>query len=160
MQIFETTPPNAKHLVPLLYQVHSLHVAHDPANYAPFKDESDVIHFLEDWLGQKTVTGLVTGSVQKPSGYLIFERETRPKTLFRPEQTRGVLHHICVDADHRRQGIGAALIANMKARLLAEGIERVQVIYGAFNTASAALMQQAGFSPTHISAEAKLRQSL
>lgn len=64
-----------------------------------------------------------------------------------------MLHHISVDADHRRQGIGRALIDTMKAQLAKDGIRIIATTYASFNDASARLMAQAGLLPKTVYAE-------
>lgn len=54
-----------------------------------------------------------------------------------------MLPPICVDQAARGSGIGLALIKEMKARLQAQGIPLLAIIYAAFNDPTAALMHKA-----------------
>ncbi len=140
-------------LEPLLRQVHDLHVAQQPQHYLPTPAPEVLRGFLADWLAQPHVTALVAGDLAVPVGYLIYEEERRAASVLKPAQHRAVLHHICVDAGHRRRGIASALIARMRAECRAAGIGRIAVSYGAFNTASARVMAQAGLDPVTVVAD-------
>tara|TARA_R110002126_G_scaffold267068_1_gene410499 strand:+ start:68 stop:535 length:468 start_codon:yes stop_codon:yes gene_type:complete len=149
-----TLPPDrAAVLEPLLRQVHDLHHAHQPQHYLPTPAPSVLRGFLSDWLAQPQVTALVAGDIAAPTGYLNYEEERRAASVLKPALHRAVLHHICVDAAHRRQGIAAALIAQMRMQCRAAGIERIWVTYAAFNTASARTMARTGLDPVTIIAD-------
>ncbi len=149
-----TLPPaRAAVLEPLLRQVHDLHVAHQPQHYLPTPEASVLRRFLNDWLAQPSVTALVAGELDAPVGYLAFEEERRAASALKPAVHHAVLHHICVDAGHRRKGIAAALIAQMRVLCHDAGIPRIRVTYAAFNTASARIMAQAGLDPVTIIAD-------
>ncbi len=149
-----TLPPTrAAVLEPLLRQVHDLHVAHQPQHYLPTPEASVLRGFLTDWLAQSSVTALVAGDVDAPVGYLVFEEERRAASVLKPAMHQAVLHHICVDAAHRGQGIATALIAQMRVLCREAGITRIRVTYAAFNTASARIMAQAGLDPITIIAD-------
>jgi aminoglycoside 3-N-acetyltransferase I len=90
------------------------------------------------------------------TGYLIYEIETRPSTPMRRGETRAILHVISVDATHRGQGVGSALIQAMRAELDPEAVQTIATTYATFNTPSAALMARAGFEPKLIVAEWRL----
>ncbi|MCR8827097.1 GNAT family N-acetyltransferase [Pseudosulfitobacter koreensis] len=140
-------------LEPLLRQVHDLHVAHQPTHYLPTPAPSVLRGFLTDWLAEPYITALVAGDPSAPVGYLIYEEERRAASVLKPARHRAVLHHICVDAGHRRKGIAAALIAHMRAGCRAAGIGQITVSYGAFNKASARTMAQAGLEPVTVVAD-------
>lgn len=150
-----TTLPPARAVVlePLLRQVHDLHVAHQPQHYLPTPAAPVLRGFLTDWLAQPQVTALVAGDVDAPVGYLVFEEERRAASVLKPAVHQAVLHHICVDAAHRRQGIAAALIAQMRMLCRDAGIPCIWVTYAAFNAASARTMAQAGLDPITIVAD-------
>ena len=138
-------------ILPLLEQVHALHVEARPDHFPADPNRDELLAFLRDWLSRDGTTALVAfGADGTALGYLIHEVETRPPSLLRHGQRRRMLHHISVDQGRRRSGIGLALIEAMKARLRAQGIARVATIHGAFNAPSAALMRKAGLAPLNI----------
>lgn len=73
----------------------------------------------------------------------------------RAGETVGMVHHISVDAVHRRQGIAKALFAETRTRLAAQGVTTLATTYAAFNTASAALMASEGLVATTIYARTR-----
>ncbi|MBO9449266.1 GNAT family N-acetyltransferase [Tropicibacter sp. R16_0] len=143
----------AERLLPLLHQVHALHVAHQPERYPPLPAEEETLAWLTGWLHGKAMHTLVAETNGTLCGYAIYEIEHRPAIPVRHAETRGMLHHISVDAHHRRQGIGRALIAAMKTQLAKDGIKIIATTYASFNDASAQLMAQAGLVPKTVYAE-------
>lgn len=153
MQVSTLSPEQAALLLPLLHQVHAVHVAAQPTRYPPIRDNGAVVDFLQDWLRDPAVTTLIAGPMDAPIGYAVFEIQQRPAHPLRYARDLGMLHHICVDTHHRRQGVARALFASMRAHLAEHGITQVATTYGAFNTASAALMASEGLTPTTIFAQ-------
>ncbi|MEM7318222.1 MAG: GNAT family N-acetyltransferase [Pseudomonadota bacterium] len=156
MSIFDIPAKDAQRLIPLLHQVHNLHVLHQPARYRALPDDESLADWLSDWLAAPGLTALGYARDKDLVGYLIYEVEKRQPTPFRASETRFMLHHICVDAMHRRKGIAKMLIAELDARARAEKADVLGVTYATFNITSAALMVQAGFSPAYIYAEHRL----
>ena len=142
-------------ILPLLEIVHSVHSSARPDIFRVDTDRSELSSVLQKWLAQSTMTALVAmNSDGRAYGYLIFEVQEREMHPLLQPSRRGFLHHICVDPSIRRIGIAAALVAEMKQRLRALGIERVATAYWAFNAPSAALMAKVGFTPFKVVAEA------
>lgn len=141
-------------LLPLLAQVHGIHVEAQPSHFRAAPDPEELLTFLRDWLSREEVTAIAALAPDGAAvGYLVFEIETHPQSVLTLPQRHGMLAHIAVDRASRRTGIGLALIEAMKTRLRAQGIERVRTIYGAFNAPSAALMCKAGLEPFNVVAE-------
>ncbi|MEX0316785.1 MAG: GNAT family N-acetyltransferase [Ruegeria sp.] len=153
MSIIEIPAAEAHRLIPLLRQVHDLHVLHQPRRFSPFPADSEIAPWLADWLAQPDIHALGYETVGKLAGYAIYEIERRPASPLRPAETRAMLHHVSVDAEHRRQGIGTALIAAIRDRLDPDDIPVIATTYASFNLASAALMAASGFEPAVIFAE-------
>ncbi len=155
MDVHVLPASDAAHLVPLTLQVQAVHSAQQPSRYTVDPDPQAVAAFLSGWLVQEHVTALVTGPTHAPSGYLIYEIERRGPSVLKRAETRAMLHHICVDSAHRRQGLGRALIAAFKAREDVRAADRLRTSYASFNAASAALMADAGFAPEVVFAGAE-----
>lgn len=154
MNIIEVPASDAGRLLPLLHDLHALHVHHQPRRHVaePSSDALEV--WLKDWLGKDTVTALAAESPQGALlGYALFEIEQRPALPVRAAETRGMLHHIAVAEAWRRMGVGKALVEAMKTRALAQGASVIAASYAPFNTASAALMQGMGMEPVITVAE-------
>lgn len=153
MTITRLPAAEAHLLVPLLRQVHDLHSARQPLRYAPTPDAGVLAEWLHDWLLHAHVVALVARQGPEVQGYAAVEIESRPASLFHPGESRGVLHHISIDAAHRRQGIGTALVQAVQAHLLQRDIPTLVTSYASFNTASARLMARCGLHPVTIRAE-------
>lgn len=154
MKIIDIPADEAARLVPLLSDLHALHVAEQPARFTAEPAAADLTHWLSDWLRQDTVCALGAESPQGLLlGYLIFEIDSRPALPIRPAETFAMLHHIAVDPAWHRMGVAKALIGEMKARMAQDGVDILRSTYAPFNTASAALMGSMGLSPVLTVAE-------
>ena len=147
MQISKLLPARASAIVPLLRQLHSFHLAQESELLQPEPTDDELTNFLMQWLRREGVTALIAGPVTTPHAYLIFEIENRSGSILTKPECRAMLHHICVDARHRREGLGSALITEMKVLAKAQKVDRIGTTYAQFNTASAALMASNGLTP-------------
>ncbi len=153
MPICEIRPDQCSRILPLLHQVHDLHLQHQPVRYAPLPTDRDMCAYLQDWLSRHSVQALGFEADGALAGYAIYEIEERSSSPFRPPETRAIVHQISVDTAFRRQGVGTALMAEVKARLLAAGGTVVAASFAEFNCASAALMARCGLQPVMSMAE-------
>jgi ribosomal protein S18 acetylase RimI-like enzyme len=147
MLISKLLPARAASLVPLLQQLHGFHVAREPELLHSAPSDADLTTFLTDWLARDDVTALVAGPVSAPVGYLIYEIERRPGSVLTKPECRAMLHHICVDAHHRRSGVARALITQLKDDARRAGVDRIGTTFANYNTASAKLMAACGLTP-------------
>ena len=154
MEILPLAPSEAACLVPLLQDLHALHVSHHPERYTAEPADADLTAWLTDWLASDKIEALVARSpLGVTMGYLIWEIEERAALPTRAAETRAMLHHIAVDAPFQRIGVGKALMSAMKARALAQGADVLGATYAPFNAASAALMHSLGLMPVLTYAE-------
>lgn len=154
MKILDLPPSEAARLVPLLQDLHALHVEHQPARYPAAPTEAELERWLQGWLQQETVTALVAESPKGALlGYVIFEIEHRPPLPVRFEESRVMVHHIATVSAFRRMGVGLALLHAVKQRAEAAGIKVIATTYAPFNSASKALFQSIGLEPVTIFAE-------
>jgi len=154
MKIEPLAPKQAHALVPLLQDLHALHVTHQPARYPANPAPAALADWMQDWLAQPQTAALAavspTGAVM---GYLVYDIEDRAALPVRAAERRAMVHHIAVAEPFRRIGVGKALMAEMKRRALADGASVIGVTYAPFNTASAALMRCIGLEPVTTVAE-------
>ncbi len=154
MEITPIAAQEAACLVPLLQDLHALHVDHLPARYLADPAAEALTDWLREWLASDRTEALVARSPKGVvMGYLIWEIEERAALPVRAAERRAMVHHIAVDAPFRRIGVGKALMSAMKARACAQGVDVIATTYATFNAASAALMQGMGLSPTLVYAE-------
>ncbi len=59
---------------------------------------------------------------------------------------RGIIHHLCVHPDWRRQGIAGALVSRAEAALKAEGIQKAFGLVFRDNDAANAFWEKQGYS--------------
>ncbi len=147
MPVTQLCPSQAGCLLPMLHQVHDLHLEHQPERYALLPADPQMCRHLEEWLSQPNIFSLVYEDEGALLGYAIYEIEQREATPFRRAEVRAMLHQICVDQDHRGRGIGTALIAEVRAHLVRKDGQVLAASYATFNTASARLMANAGLRP-------------
>lgn len=157
MKIIPLPAQHAVQLVPLLKDLHQLHVDHQPERHAANPDDAALESWLTDWLAEENVHALVakspTGALL---GYTIYEVQERPKLPVTLGGTRVMLHHIAIAGAMRRMGIGKALVAAVQDAAQAAGATTLVTTYAPFNTASAGLMQAMGLTPSLIQAELQL----
>lgn len=154
MKIEPIGPDRAASLVPLLQDLHALHVAHHPERYTAQPGTDHLCNWLEDWLAQPDTHALAALSPQDAiMGYLIYELEDRPALPVRPAERRAMVHHIAVTEALRGIGVGKALMTRMKQDALEKGADVIGVTYAPFNAASAALMRHFGLEPVITMAE-------
>ena len=148
MKILDLPPSEAARLIPLLQDLHAMHVAHHPARYPAAPSDADLACWLQEWLQGETVTARIAESPQGALlGYVIYEIEHRPALPVRFEEKRVMVHHIATASAFRRMGVGLALLHSVKLRAEAEGIKTITTTYAPFNTASKALFQSLGLEP-------------
>ncbi|OIQ45953.1 MAG: GNAT family N-acetyltransferase [Roseobacter sp. MedPE-SW] len=154
MKILDLPAIEAGRLIPLLQELHGLHVAHHPARYPASPSDAELQHWLQDWLAQDSVTALIAESPQGALlGYVIFEVEHRPPLPVRFKETRVMVHHIIAAKAFRRMGVGLALLNAVKHQAKSQGINTIATTYAPFNTASAGLFQNLGLQPVITVAE-------
>ena len=146
-------------LVPLLQDLHALHVAHQPERHPADPCPQVLSAWLADWLKDDTVHALVaespTGAIM---GYVIWEFQERSASPLTTGGARAMVHHVMVAAPFRRLGVGKALLKAVRDQAQAEGAVRIAASYAPFNTASAALMASMGLRPASIHAECYLSE--
>lgn len=153
MPIIDLSPSQSHRLLPLLHQVHELHVQHQPQRYAPLPPDDHMVTHLNEWLARPGLFALGYEDNGALIGYAIYEIEARSATPFRHSETRVMLHQISVDTAKRRQGVGLALMAEIQQRMPEIEATVLAATYASFNTPSAGLMRRAGLRPVMSFAE-------
>jgi GNAT superfamily N-acetyltransferase len=154
MEIIDIPPAGAARLVPLLEDLHAIHVAGQPGRHRADPPAAELEGWLADWLKDPDVHAL---AAESPTGallgYLIYAVEERPALPVRDAETRLMLHHVAVQEAWRRMGVAKALMEAMKARADRDGIRVITATYAPFNAASAGLMASQGLEPVLTVAE-------
>jgi ribosomal protein S18 acetylase RimI-like enzyme len=90
---------------------------------------------------------LVAEVESAPVGYAYAEIVRHPETPWRYAQELVYLHQIGVRAAFRRQGVGQALLAELRAAAGEAGIAHVALDVWAFNQDARAFFRRCGFAP-------------
>jgi len=86
-------------------------------------------------------------------GFVTFGPETGGYTL---DVDRGIVHNIYVTPDHRRAGVGSALLAAAERTLSARGVEAVALEAMASNDVARAFYRAHGYEPHRVELETAL----
>jgi GNAT superfamily N-acetyltransferase len=82
-----------------------------------------------------------------PVGYAYAEVVSRPETPWRYAYEMVYVHHIGVRSEHRRQGVGAALLDAVRTAAESRGITLVALDTWTFNEDARAFFRRQGFAP-------------
>ena len=86
-------------------------------------------------------------------GFVTFGRETGG---YAQDVDRGIVHNIYVAPDHRRAGLGSALLSAAERTLAARGVEAVALEAMATNAAARAFYRAQGYEPHRVELEKPL----
>ncbi len=131
-------------IVRLNAYVQRLHAHSYPADFKLLTDEGEVRNVFASVLQQTDHTILLAEAGGADVGYAWIEIMDRPPTPFTWAKKRVFLHHICVDSDHRRLGVGSALINRIEERALAAGIGEFVIDMWSLNDSAQAFFEACG----------------
>ena len=97
-----------------------------------------------------TDTALVARRDDEVVGFVTFGQESE---RFRQDVTRGVVHNIYVQAGHRGEGIGSALLSTAEATLEERGVDTLSLQAMAENDAARAFYRRHGYEPHRVEFE-------
>ena len=86
-------------------------------------------------------------------GFVTFGRETG---AYAQDVDRGIVHNIYVAPEHRRAGVGSALVSAAERTLAARGVEAVALEAMAPNAAARAFYRAQGYEPHRVELEKPL----
>jgi len=86
-------------------------------------------------------------------GFVTFGRETGS---YSQDVARGIVHNLYVASEHRRVGVGSALLTAAEARLAARGVDVVALEAMATNDAARAFYRHHGYDPHRVELERTL----
>lgn len=117
-------------------------------------DEAALRAFLLERLEADAIV-LISEADGDATGYLLAELSARPTTPFRYESKTLYVHHIAVDPDSQRRGVGSRLLAEAVAIGRAEGVDAVRLDSWSFNQDAHAFFEAQGFKPVNVVFERK-----
>ena len=124
------------------------HHAMDPARFIPAEPETDRQYgaYLGRRLGRRDVVLLVAEEDGRVIGFVWGGLEDTDYMALRGPA--GAIYDLVVDPDHRRRGVGRALLDAALAALTRLGAPRVVLATAEANAAAQQLFLRAGFRPT------------
>ncbi len=136
-------------------QVQELHAAGKPEVFKPgFPDElRDHIETVFDDPMQRIA---VSEDGDALTAYAVLHHVIRPETPFMHARDFLDIDEFCVDAAHRRRGIGTALMRYIFEYAEAEGFQRVELNMWTFNEEALAFYESLGFTTYRRYMERKL----
>jgi shikimate dehydrogenase len=140
------TPDDAAAIAQLNSQVQALHAAAVPDFFKPPAATTFPPDFWQERLTQPATVILVAEQAGAVIGYLYGDTSGAMETSSTYERPRFYIHHIGVDAAHRNQGVGTALVAAAKAVARNQGIRLLALSTWTFNEQAVRFFEHAGFA--------------
>jgi ribosomal protein S18 acetylase RimI-like enzyme len=126
--------------------VQALHAAGFPQRFKPPGPETFPAAEVADLLRKRATLAFIAEIDSAPAGYAYAETMSLPETSLRHAYDMVHLHHISVRPDFRRQGVGAALLAAVRAAANEAGITLFTLDVWTFNTEARAFFARNGFT--------------
>lgn len=126
-------------------QVNDLHVSGRPDVFKPgfSRELQELVYRIYDDPEQKIVVVELDGAI---CGYAVLHHIRRPATTFMLERDYLDIDEIGVDAAHRRQGAGSAMIGFIRSFAAESGFSRIELNMWEFNREALAFYEAVGFS--------------
>ena len=136
-------------------QVNDLHAAGKPEIFKPgFGPE--LADYLEVMFRDPDKAVVVAERDGAVCGFAILHEVRRPETPYMYERRYLDVDEFCVDESARRQGVGTALIAFIRAAAKERGFDRVELNMWEFNRGALEFYEAAGFTTYRRYLEMKL----
>ena len=144
MLVRRATETDLPRINELRRQVNELHVQGKPEVFKPGFGE-ELQQYLYTLFGRETCTILVADTDGEIAGFAILSRIERAENPYRKAICYLDVDELCVDAAHRRQGVGRALMAAVSEEARAQGIDRVELNMWEFNEEALRFYEALGF---------------
>lgn len=132
-------------LVRMNREVQRLHAQLAPDIYAPDCDEKELSDYWRERLGEECNRVRLAKIDGRIAGYVWFEIQERPRTLFKLLRRRIYVHHIGVSADHRKMCVGAALLNDVEATAREFGVRDLELEASAANAIALRFFRKQGY---------------
>lgn len=134
--------------------VHDLHVAAEPADFH-VTEAVEVEAFFAMVLSNPMHLVFVA-EASEPVGYIWADEMHRPRNAFTNERHLAYVHHVAVDATHRRAGVGSSLLRAVESEARARGLADIALDHWSFNSEASAFFSSLGFESYNV----RMRRSL
>lgn len=148
--------PDVPNLAQLNTQVQGWHANVYPEYFNTPVGPSVFEPFWRDMIASPVHDVLLAEQSTKTVGYALVEHQTREKTAFMRPINRLYLHHIHVDEQNRRAGVGRALME--KIEYLAGGATGIGLDTWQLNIAAQAFFRASGFETQRLLMNKKLAE--
>ena len=136
--------------------VQKLHADLEPATFKIYPDEEKLIAFFSDKLLASESHIFIAIINDTAAGYVWFDVQVRPTTLFNFPRSRIYVHHLSVIEDARRQGIASMLLKHVEEQALAMGVKDIALDAWTANDSALAFFSAQGFAPFNVSLRRRL----
>ncbi len=138
-------------------QVQDLHAALYPEYFKPRVDPDRLRAFLTRAMSGAGDAFLIATSDGVGAGYAWLGLQHRLEPPFSAESKRVYLHHICVDAAHRRRGVASALMDAARRIARENGAGEIMLDTWAANEEAQAFFRSCGFEPMRLMMRASVQ---
>ena len=127
--------------------VHTVHVAWAPETFEADPAPDALIDFLTGRLSDPNSHFAIARVDGDDIGYIWFERQERPGTVFTKPFLRLYVHHIAVDPSRRSLGVGTALMAYLETEAVSAGISTLALGAWSVNEDAIGFFKARGYAP-------------
>ena len=126
--------------------VQALHHAAMPHRYKPASAGTDVAAFFTTTLTAPDNFFVLAFCEDVPAGYVYVERRDHAETPFTYAARSHYVHHLAVEPDFRRHGVGRALMAAVERAARADGADAIQLDFWSFNGGARTFYEALGYT--------------
>ena len=137
-------PADAEKITQLNRFVHKLHVAAHPDIFKP-ADEEETTRFFELLLSDQKNYFYLAYSDKTPVGYIWAQLERSAENALMYERARIYIHHVSVDENYQRQGVGSVLVEAISKLASEVEITKVALDTWSFNKEAQEFFERKGF---------------
>lgn len=135
---------DASSILALMEEVHTLHHQNRPDMYKPFDRPSAATHYRLS-VDDPAHIYLLAEEDGEALGYALILIRERKGSVTMNDRCSFLLEEICVQAAHRRKGVGQALLTEIQRLAEIKGADEILLSVWAFNEDAMAFYQKAGF---------------
>ena len=143
-------PEDLDDLAGLNAQVQALHVRLQPSRFRADPAPSELRAHLRDVLARSDHRIWVGCADGRARGYIWFELQERAPTPYVQALRRLYVHHICVDASARRQGVARALMRRVEAEAATRSMSEIALDVWSANREALAFFQSTGYAASRV----------
>jgi ribosomal protein S18 acetylase RimI-like enzyme len=145
-KIREATADDAQRISELNEAVQTVHATALPAQFKPYSEFSFPQSLVTQLLSQRHVVMYVAQVGESLVGYLYAEVMQRPETSVRLSSNSLYIHHMAVESESQRSGVGKLLLAAARQFAKEKGLAAVALDFWSFNEAARKFYMSQGFS--------------